>query len=477
MTLLEPGKNCWTIAQADTLSLLIDGENYFRSVRQAMKQARERIVLIGWDFDARVKMYDTQHEVEGPLEIGEYIDWLVRRTPELNIYILQWDLAALKLAKRGKTLLQVAKWLPHPRVHFALDGAHPTGAAQHEKLIVVDEDVAFCGGIDITEDRWDTREHPDEDERREQPNDHDAGPWHDTSARLTGDIVKSLSQLAEDRWKRATGEDLPQVCSQRHSMSGKSDRTTAAPTLSNVNVAIARTRGATEDQDAIREIEALYCEVIESAQKWIYVETQYFTSKRVARALANKLLEDDGPEIVVVLPATSDGWLESQMMDTTRSRVIEALRKIDKHGRFQAYHPVTSSGTEIYVHAKILIADDRFLHLGSSNLSNRSMGFDSECDLCVDAKMARKPDEAERAIADCRNDLLAEHLGQSVAEIADHIQQSGSVIQTIEAAGQTGRRLREYKHPDLNAVQEWLATNDILDPEGSEEEWPSISFA
>ena len=175
MTLFRPGENCWRVGRADTFTLLVDGENYFRAVRRAMHQARERIILIGWDFDARVEMYDTQGEVEGPLEIGEYIDWLVEQNPQLHIYILQWNIGALKLVKRGRTLLKASQWIAHPRVHVALDDAHPVGAAQHEKLIVVDESTAFCGGIDITEDRWDTREHRDEEPKRKQPGDRDLG--------------------------------------------------------------------------------------------------------------------------------------------------------------------------------------------------------------------------------------------------------------------------------------------------------------
>jgi len=473
MTLFQPGENCWRVAQADTCDVLIDAENYFRSIRAAMLGAQERIILIGWDFDARVKMYDTQGDVEGPLEIGEYLDWLVKRNANLRIYILQWNLGALKLVKRGRTLSKVAQWLPHDRIQLKLDDDHPTGATQHEKLIVVDRDIAFCGGIDITENRWDTREHNDTEERRTQPSGHDAGPWHDASTRLTGEVAKALSDHAEHRWEQATGEKACDVASGPQSSKTGADGPAA---IQGVEVAIARTRGATEGAAEVREIEALYCDIIAAAQDVIYIETQYLTAKRIVRSLAERLGEEDGPEIVLVMPATADGWLESQVMDSTRSRCIEALRASDRFDRFRVYHPMAAKGADIYVHAKILVADHRFLRIGSSNLSNRSMGFDSECDICVDARLADDPDAAARSIEYLRNDLIAEHIGSDTESVARSIEDTNSLIASIEAASKSGRCLREYETPDLNTVQEWLATNDILDPSSADDDRTSITL-
>ena len=477
MTFFEPGRNCWKVAQAGTFALLVDGENFFRAVRKAMSEARERIVLIGWDFDTRVKMYDTQGEVEGPLEVGEYVDWLVHRNPDLHVHILQWDLGALKLAKRGKTLAKVAAWLPHPRVHFALDGSHPMGAAQHEKLIVIDEDIAFCGGIDITEDRWDTREHRDVEEKRTQPNNHDAGPWHDVSTRLTGPVAADLSRLAQQRWERATGEELfPASASHTSAKAPSETSCTDQAIIRDVPVAIARTRGELDERPAIHEIEALYCDMINAAQRVIYIETQYFTSKRIAAALAARLQRDDSPEIILVTPQTADGWLESQMMDTTRSHLVEALRAQDHQKRFYIYHPVTAGGEDIYVHAKVFIVDERFLRVGSSNLSNRSMGFDSECDVCIDAHHDPNREQAKRSIAECRDDLLAEHLGCDVETLATTRESKGSFAATIAHHSRHGRGLRAYRYPDLNAAQEWLKTSEILDPDVSDTQWPTIDI-
>ncbi|MEM7689898.1 MAG: phospholipase D-like domain-containing protein [Pseudomonadota bacterium] len=474
MTFFEPDDNCWRVAAADTFAVLIDGENYFRAVRSAMMQAQERIVLIGWDFDARVKMYDTQGDVEGPLEIGEFIDWLVRRNPALHIYILQWNVGAIKLVKRGRTLIKVAEWLSHPRVHVALDGAHPVGAAQHEKLIIVDQGIAFCGGIDITEDRWDTRDHRDVEEKRKQPTGIDTGPWHDAAARLTGEIARSLGEHAEKRWEAATGERPIEA----HSVIKEPPATPHEQLeISNVDVAIARTRGATDAFPTTAEIEALYCGIIEAARDTLYIESQYFTSKVIARALAQKLLIAGGPEIVLVLPANSDGWLEQQVMDSTRARLITALRAIDHEGRFAVFHPMTEGGADIYVHAKITIADQRLLRVGSSNIANRSMGFDSECDVCLDAQSTSRSEQVQDYIKTVLIDLLSEHLGSSKDDVSQRYASSKSLIATIRDLSRSGRGLREYETPDLSAMQEWLSHNDILDPLSDDTDWPSVRLA
>lgn len=473
MTLFQPGENCWRVARAETCDVLIDAENYFRSVREAMLGARERIILIGWDFDARVKMYDTQGDVEGPLEIGAYLDWLVERNPDLHIHILQWNLAALKLAKRGRTLLKAAKWLAHDRIQLKLDDDHPEGAAQHEKLIVVDRNIAFCGGIDITEDRWDTRAHRDTEERRAQPAGHDVGPWHDVSTRLTGKVAQALADHAEDRWEHAVGEKPREVTGGSHTPMSQAQGPAG---IKGVEVAISRTRGKSDEVAEVREIEALYCDIIAAAKDAIYIETQYLTARSAVRSLAERLGEKDGPEIVLVMPASADGWLESQVMDSTRARLVEALRTVDRFDRFRLYHPVAEHGTDIYVHAKILIADSRILRIGSSNLSNRSMGFDSECDFCIDAEVADDPEAIARSIEFLRNDLIAEHVGSDAESVARSIDETRSIIATINAASKVGRRLRAYQTPELNAVQDWLAHNDILDPGSADDEWPSITL-
>jgi phosphatidylserine/phosphatidylglycerophosphate/cardiolipin synthase-like enzyme len=158
-------------------------------------------------------------------------------------------------------------------------------------------------------------------------------------------------------------------------------------------------------------------------------------------------------------------------MDTARARLMEALRRRDRHGRLRMYHPYTAGGTPIYVHAKILIADDAVLRLGSSNMNNRSLRLDTECDLAITARS-----DAERAcVVAIRDGLIAEHLGLPREEVSAAIAASGSLVATIERLRGSGRSLRPYEIPDLSTVEAWLAENEVLDPEGPDEMFEPLS--
>ena len=203
---------------------------------------------------------------------------------------MQWDLGALQTIVRGTTPLSILDWITSRRIHFKLDGAHPHGAAHHQKIVVIDDALAFCGGIDITAERWDTREHRDPDERRKRPSGRSYGPWHDATTAVDGDVAWALGELSRDRWLRATGQELeapPRV----DMIWPKSLK----PTFRDVDVAIARTIPQYHDHDEVREIEALYLDAIASAERSIYCESQYFASRRIAEAMAKRLRRGMAP--------------------------------------------------------------------------------------------------------------------------------------------------------------------------------------
>lgn len=460
-----PTHNCWKVAQAERATILIDGENYFRAVRSSMARAKQRIVLLGWDFDARIKMYDTVNSVDGPIEIGEYVNWLIKRNPELHIYILRWDTGAIKTLFRGATFFTFLRWLIHPRIHLKMNGKHPKGAATHQKVVTIDNNTAFCGGIDITENRWDTRSHSEDEPGRSQPDDQDAGPWHDASIVVQGDIASALVSFSENRWQVAGGQPMRPV-----TVSADCWPQGLEPDFENVDLAIARTEPQMQDQVEVREIEQLCLGMISTAEKFIYAESQYFASRAIAKAIFKRLSEPDGPEVVIVNPASSEGWLEAEVMDTTRARLVGALLKAKYAKKFRIYHPVNEAGSPIYVHAKILIIDDRMLKIGSSNFNNRSMGFDTECDIALHASDASGEATTRSAIASIRDSLLAEHLGVDTSRISALITESESIIDAIGRCRGIGRTLRDYQFPDMDSVEEWLSEHDVLNDEENDDE-------
>ena len=463
-------KGAWRVAHADRATVIVDAEDYFRLARAAMLKARRRIMLIGWDFDARIELAPASEvDDDAPRTVGDFIYWLVEQNPKLEVYLLRWDMGAIKSLFHARTLFTVLKWMRHPRITVKLDGHHPTGASHHQKIVVIDDCFAFCGGIDMTGERWDTRAHRDGDPGRRRPDGKPYKPWHDATTALQGAVAAALGSHARERWKLAGGGKLEPV-------RGKSDcwPDELPAQFTDVDVAISRTAPEMDDQKPIHEIEEAYLAHIARAQRFIYAESQYFASRRIAEAIVKRLEEADGPEIVIINPVTAQGWLEPLAMDTARARLVEALRRRDKHGRLRIYHPVTAEGEPIYVHAKLMIVDDAILRVGSSNMNNRSLRLDTECDVTIDTALPANAN-CGPVITAMRNDLMAEHLGSSPEGIARSLAQTKSLIRTIEKMRGKGRTLIPYEIPDLDDVEKWLADNEVLDPEGPGEMFESLS--
>jgi phosphatidylserine/phosphatidylglycerophosphate/cardiolipin synthase-like enzyme len=465
--LLRTGRNCWRVELANRAAVIVDAADYFRLAKRTMLKARQQIMMIGWDFDTRIFL-DREDKAdedtsEAPNRLGDFLLWLAKSRPDLEINILKWDIGALKLLGRGTTFFTLARWAAHSRITFKLDSAHPPGASHHQKILVIDDAVAFCGGIDMTGSRWDTREHRAKHPLRRRPTTgRSYMPWHDVTMALDGNAARALGELARARWSAAGGDELAAPSAAEDVWPRDLN-----PQFRKVEVGIARTRGAHRDLDELRENEALFVDLIASARRFVYSENQYFASRVVAEAIAKRLTEQDGPEFVLVQPKSSDGWLQEEVMGSARSELIAALASHDRFKRFRLFTPVNQAGEDIYVHAKVMIVDDRVLRVGSANLNNRSMGLDSECDLVIDAGEAGNEGTAAQ-IAAIRSDLIAEHLGVGVDAVERALARTGSLLAVVEELRGPGRSLRPFEPPPTNAVERQLADSELLDPESAE---------
>jgi len=422
-------------------------------------KAEKQILLIGWDFDTRISL-DHDDSEEAPATLGAFISWLAKHRPQVKVHILHWDLGAAKLLTRGTTVFQLLNWARNSQIKFKLDGAHPTGASHHQKIVVIDDRLAFCGGIDMTATRWDTREHRDDDKRRKRPTTRrQYGPWHDATMAVDGDAAKALGELARERWKTAGGEPIAAPKADRDPWPKELE-----PQFRDVEVVIARTRAEHEGVPEIREIEALYRDMIGRARRHVYFENQFFASRVVAQAIGERLQESDGPEFVIVNPKSAEGWLEEEVMGPARATLLRELWKADRHGRLRIYTPVTAGGADIFVHSKIGIVDDELLRVGSANLNNRSMGLDSECDLLIDGGRPANAGASAR-IAAILNDLVGEHLGVAADDVKGRLEATGSLIQTIEELRGHGRTLVPLHIEEPNALEAAIAESQALDPE------------
>jgi phosphatidylserine/phosphatidylglycerophosphate/cardiolipin synthase-like enzyme len=461
---VEPG--VWRYARAGKVRVIVDAEDYFELMRHAMLNARRRILLIGWDFDTRIHLshgrrwWQKAWKREHPARLGGFIPWLTRHRKSLEVRILKWSIGALKFAARGSMMIDLLRWAPRKRIAFKFDTAHPVGCCHHQKIVVIDERLAVCGGIDMTDGRWDTREHREDDRRRRRPGGSAYGPWHDLTMMMEGPIAATLGELGRDRWRRAGGKPLGRIEPGEESPWPEG----LVPHFENVEVGISRTRAEYRGDPGVAEIEKLFVAQIARAKRFIYAESQYFASRAVAEAMAARLAEPDPPEIVIVHPCTADGWVESTAMDPARARLVQGIREVDSRGRFHLYVPY-SGETPIYVHAKLLIVDDEILRVGSANFNNRSMGLDSECDVFIDCARPGNGHCGE-AIRALRHGLLAEHCGVGEEEVGALLEQAGSMAAMIDSLGERRpRHLRRFEPEEPGELEAELADRQVLDPE------------
>ncbi|MGC3962675.1 MAG: VTT domain-containing protein [Rhodocyclaceae bacterium] len=434
--LFDIGSNCRAVAHAEHVALLVDGEAYFNTVVQACRQAQRSIVIVGWDFDSRAP---TGFDAAGqPIDtLGNFLNELARTRRRLHIRILNWDYPMVfGLDRELSPAYGLSSWKPHRRVLFEYDNTQPVGGSHHQKIVVIDDRIAFVGGFDLCSRRWDSRQHTPGDPRR-QVQGTSYPPFHDIMMMFDGEAAQVVAEIARTRWELATGERL-----HARAVLNQPWPEGVAVDMSDVDLAIACTFPPTASHAAVKDVEQLYLDMIARAKRYIYIENQYFTCASIGAALARRLAEPNGPEVFLVTRLLSHGWLEEVTMHVLRNRLLQQLRAADHAGRFHACYPHRdglAEGTCIDVHSKMMAVDDQWLRIGSSNISNRSMGLDTECDIVVDAG----DNEAVRArIRQFRDELLAEHAGTDVRAVAAAIEQHGTMAAAVATLGHTGHQLR-----------------------------------
>ncbi|UDF30720.1 UNVERIFIED_ORG: phospholipase D-like domain-containing protein [Roseateles sp. XES5] len=464
--IIRPGQNAWRTATADRLSVLVDGQAYFRVLEGVLQQARREIWIVGWDFNPDIPMRPDQ---PGSPTLGAFLLRLVEERPDLTIRVLVWGMGPIYSGKSLK-MFRKRRWSSHPRIVLAFDNRHPLRGSHHQKFVVVDDRVAFVGGIDLTAKRWDTTDHAVDDPRRTLPSGERYEPVHDMQVALEGDAARLAGDIARRRWQFATDETVP-----ASGVSADVRLDGGAADMTNVAVAFARTEPAIRGRPAATEAMDLTVAALRAARRHIYIESQYFASKRVCDVLCEKLAEPEGPEVVIISTLSSHGTIERLVLGANRDRLIRRLDQCDRHGRMRAFYPVVPKpdGTEqeIIIHSKLVIVDDAFLRIGSSNLNQRSEGLDTELDIAVEART-----DAERSsILALRNRLLAEHLNTEPEILGAALQADGTLGRTIDAFNTRDRGLRPFRDARGRGAVAPVMGTGIVDPVAPW--WPLSAWA
>lgn len=463
VSVLRPGETCWRTVRADRAAFLIDNEAYFAAVFDAIQKARRSILLVGWGFDPRTRLFPDGYDgPDDPDEVGRILVELACARPELDVRLLIWK-SALPISATQEFFPHKARtFFEKTPVKFVLDDHVPFGACHHQKVVVIDDRLAFCGGGDIAVDRWDTPGHRDGDLRRIMPKQDVHPPRHEVMMMVDGAAAAALGDLARERWRRATKEVLPPPPD-----AGGDPWPDHVPAhLTGCDVAIARTEPAWKKRPLVEEIRKLNLASIAQATDVIYLENQYFTSPLVCEALAARLAEPNGPEVVLISTGVAPSWFDRLTMDRTRGTMIWRLRAADVFGRFRAFYPQTPAGEVIIVHSKVSVFDDRLARVGSANLNNRSGGFDTEVELAV----ATDDKDARIAISAFRDRLVGHFMGVTGDAVTKARAEYGSLGAAIDALNRQGR-LAPIEPPLMTGVGEFIAAYHLGDPSGTDDSW------
>jgi phospholipase D1/2 len=420
--ILDIGRNAFVTADAAQSGLLIDARDYYRTLYRALEQAEEYAIITGWQFESGIRLLrgqDADHATR-PVKLLEFLSALCAERPKLRIYVLAWDFSVVYAHDREPK--QKEKFdAGHPRIHFTWD-AHPSiGGSHHQKFVVVDGAVGFVGGIDLCDARWDDCEHLAENTDRVNVVGDPCKPYHDVQACFVGEIVNPLVSVFAERWQRATGERLqlptpgPEVRA-RFDVARLSDGN--AEHIGAQHAALSRTQVDSRAQpELVGEILGLFSDAIGAAQRLIYIETQYFTSRSIAQVLGERMLDAQAPklDIVVLMPHGADTPMEKMALEDTQDSVLRGLLDTAReHGHaitlmYPASRNRDGSETATFIHSKILIIDDHLLMVGSPNCTERSVALDTE--LAISWECSSAEDGLSGCIRSIRNKLLAEHSG------------------------------------------------------------------
>lgn len=390
---LEPsGDGLWARGEPPprpecSLEVLIDGEQACSAIAAAITQAQHSVHITGWHLAPHFELVRGRHETA----IGAL---LAETAQHADVRVLCWAGAPVPLfhPTRAEVRETVRVLTRRTRIRCEVDPREHPFHCHHEKTVIVDGELAFVNGIDLTDlggDRNDSSAHP---ARRRIG-------WHDVGTRLRGPAVADVDAHFRLRWEEVTGE-----------------RVAAGPVPAPAGehtVQVVRTIAEDMYDDVPRgdfRILESYLRAIASARSFIYLENQFLWSPEVVDRLVAKLRRPPSDEfrLVILLPSRANNG-----QDDTKGQLAVLVDADGGAGRLLALTLRSRSGERddpLYVHAKVGIVDDRWLTVGSANLNAHSLLNDTEMNVvCDDRALARET----------RLRLWAEHLETDAATIAD----------------------------------------------------------
>jgi phosphatidylserine/phosphatidylglycerophosphate/cardiolipin synthase-like enzyme len=366
------------------VEVFIDGADALPAMVRELRLARHRVCLAGWFFSAGFVLEP------GPSAVT--LESLLRELAErVEIYVLAWAGAPLPLFRPGRH--DVARELERlervPGVRTAADSRERPMHCHHEKLVLIDDERGFIGGIDLTDFQGDRLDAPG------HPNRGSLG-WHDAATYLRGPVARDAAAHFRMRWHEVTRERLGRLEPEPDAPGTDGTAGVQAQLVRTVPEKVYRALPRGEFT-----ILAAYLGALRAARELVYLENQFLWSSEVVAILEDKLRHPptDQFRLVVVLPSRPNNGA-----DDTRGQLGVLVEADDDAHRFLActlYAPGTGPAEDVYVHAKIGIVDDRWLTIGSANLNEHSLFNDTEVNVVYND---------EELAGATRRQLWSEHL-------------------------------------------------------------------
>ena len=467
--IIRPGRNVWKETTAHAAGVLIDAEDYYRAFYRAAQSAQQYVLMSGWQFDSGVALLRGKEAAEaGEVRFLKYLNGLCEQRPGLHVYILAWDFHLVFAAERQWMQRVIFHWMTNSRLRFRFDKAPIPGGSHHQKFVVVDGALAFLGGMDVCECRWDDRCHRAVNRWRTSRG-KPVKPYHDVQVYLAGgDAPAALGALFVERWRRAGGAPLSLPPAARTGAGAVP--TEGALALDPRRVALSRT-DPQPGGETVSEVERLFVDAIDAAECLIYVETQYFSSQRLYGALVRRMRTAGRRrlEIVIIVNERAEALKEEVAVGLRQAKILDGLRSaVGGTGHALGLYWSRCEGANetfqaTYIHSKVMIVDDRFLTVGSANFTNRSMGVDSELHASWETSSDAPGGPALiRRIRRVRVSLVAEHGGLSGAPAIRPLVAIPGLVRRLNAlTARPGARLQG--HGPLTGTQATVL--QILDPQ------------
>ncbi len=407
--LLVPGRNCWRTGASTRLAFPAGATAQALALRQAIEGARKTVFIVGWHVDSRTRL---PADGDAPaVDLGELLARRLQAVPGLRAYVLAWDFCMLYSAQREWPPVYRQAWPQHRRLVHSLDPRHPAGGAHHQNFVVVDDALAFVGGLDLARDSRlsDTRGSSDT-----------PAELH-LQAVFDGGAAAWMGVLARERWQAALGRPVARVSRVAAADDEHPWPRSLTPDICDVTIGIARTMPAFGGRPGVGEIRQLYLDMIAQSHTSIYVESAYFTAEALAGALAHRLAQPHPPHVTLVTQQAATGWLDERAMQVLRARACAEVAAADGAERFRVFAPVEApdDGTSS-VRNKLMLVDDEVICLGSANATNRSLILDTECQVVV---AADGREDVRTTLASLKARLLAARLQVSPDAVAASLAQ------------------------------------------------------